>query len=50
MQQQRKGLKQPYYRNINTLNLCRPVLFSGNNQSEYVAEVESVQATILSEY
>jgi len=30
-------IKQRYYRNINTLRLCRPVLLSGNLQSEHVA-------------
>ena len=35
--------KQRYYRKINTLNLCRPVLLSGNVQSEHVAEVEMVK-------
>ena len=37
MSQQCKGLKQRYYRNTNTLSLCRPVLLSGNVQSDYVA-------------
>jgi len=32
--------KQRYYRNLNTLRLCRPVLLSGNVQSEHVAAVE----------
>jgi len=36
-----------YYRNINTLRICRPVLLSGNVQSEHVAAGESVQTTIL---
>ena len=30
--------KQRYYRNINTLSLCRPVLLSGKVQSDNVAE------------
>jgi len=30
-------LKQRYYRNINNLSLCRPVLLSGNDQSEHIA-------------
>jgi len=37
MSQQWKSFKQRYYRNINTLSLCRPVLLSGNLQSENVA-------------
>jgi len=37
MSQQCKGLKQRYYRNTNTLSLCRPVILSGNFQSEHVA-------------
>jgi len=41
--------KQRYYPNINTLSLCRPVLLSGNVQSEYVDAVESFQTTILLE-
>jgi len=41
--------KQRYYRNINLLSLCRPVLLSGNVQSEHVAVGESFQTTILSE-
>ena len=35
--------KQRYYRKINTLSLCSPVLLSGNVQSEHVAEVENIQ-------
>jgi len=37
MLQQGKISKQRYYRNINTLSLCRPVLLSGNAQSEHAA-------------
>jgi len=37
MSQQGNGLKQLYYRNLNTLNLCRPLLLSGNVQTEHVA-------------
>ena len=37
MSQQWKGFKQRYYRNINSLRLCRPVLLSGSVQSEHVA-------------
>jgi len=47
MSQQGKWFKQRYYRNINTLSFCRPVLLSGNLQSEHVATVEKVQTTIL---
>ena len=36
MSQQWKWYKQRYYRNINTLSLCRPGLLSGTNQSEHV--------------
>ena len=35
--------KQRYYRNIYTLTLCRPVLLSGNVQSEHVAAGEMVK-------
>jgi len=41
--------KQLYYRNINNLRLFRPVLLSGNVQSEHVAAGEKFQTTILSE-
>jgi len=37
MSQKWKVLKQRYYRNFNTLSLCRPVPVSGNVQSEHVA-------------
>ena len=37
MSHQGKENKQRYYRNINTLSPCRPVLLSGNFQSEHVA-------------
>jgi len=50
MSQQGKGFKQRYYRNINTLGLCRPVLRSGTVQYESVAAGEMVQTTILSEH
>jgi len=50
MSQQWKGYKQRYYRNLNNLNLCMPVLLSGNIQSEHVAAVESVQTKILLEF
>ena len=49
MSQQGKLFKQRYYRNINTLSLSRPVLLSGNIQSEHIAAGESVQTTILFE-
>jgi len=49
MSQQGNGFKQRYYRNFNTLSLCRPVLLSGNVQSEHVAAREIVQTKILSE-
>jgi len=48
MSQQGKAFKQRYYLNLNTLSLCRPVLHSGNVQSEHVAAGKSVQITILS--
>jgi len=41
--------KQRYYRNLNTLILCRPVLLSGILQSEHVAAGEIFQTMILSE-
>jgi len=50
MSQKLKELKQRYYRKFNTLSLYRPVLLSGNVQSEQVAAGESVQTTILSEH
>ena len=36
MSQKGKCFNQRYYRNINTLSLCRPGLLSGTNQSEHV--------------
>jgi len=48
MPQQGKVFKQRYYRNMNTLSLCRPVLLSGNAKSKHVAAGESVQTTMLS--
>jgi len=50
MLQQWNVIEQRYYQIINTLSLYRPVLLSGNVQSEQVAAVESVQTTILSEH
>jgi len=50
MSQQGIGVKQRYYGNINNLSLCRPVLLSGNFQSEHVAARERVQSTILWEH
>jgi len=49
MLQQWKGIKERYYRNVNNLSLCRPVLLLGNVQSDHVAAVEIVQTTLLSE-
>jgi len=49
MSQQGKWFKQRYYRNLNTLSLCSPVLLSGNIQPEHVEAVENIQTTILSE-
>jgi len=43
MSQQGNGFKQRYYQNLKTLNLCSPVLLSGNVQSEHVAAGEIVQ-------
>jgi len=48
--QQGSGFKQRYYRNLNTLSFCRPVLLLGNVLSENVAAGESFQTTILSEH
>jgi len=49
MLEQWKNFKQRYYRNIKNLSLCRPVLHSGNAQSEHVAALENVQTTVLLE-
>jgi len=40
MSQQWIWFKQRYYRNINTISFCRPVLLSGNFESEHVAAGE----------
>jgi len=50
MSQKGKINKQRFYRNINNLSQCRPVLLSANVQSEHVAAEESVQTRILSEH
>jgi len=50
MSQQGKKFIQRYYRNINKLKLCRPLLLSGNVQSEHVAGGNGVQKIILSEH
>jgi len=50
MSQESNGFKKRYYRYINILSLCRPVLLSGNVQSEHVAEFERVETTILLEH
>ena len=42
--------KQRYYRNINTLRLCRPWLLSGNVQYEHVAALQNIQTGILPEH
>jgi len=39
-----------YYWNINTLSLCRPMLLTGNFQSDHVAAEEVFQTLILSEH
>ena len=49
MLDQGKVFRQRYYRNLNNLRLCRPVLLSGNFQFEHVAAGEIVQTAILSE-
>jgi len=49
MSQQGYVFKQRYYRKINTFIVCRPVLLSGNFQSEHVAAGESVRTTLVSE-
>jgi len=49
MSQQGKGFKQRYYRNLNNLKLCRPVLLSGNVQFAHVAAGDIVQIKILSD-
>jgi len=43
MSQQGRLFKHRYYRDINNLSQCSPVLLSGNVQSEYVAAGEVVQ-------
>ena len=43
MSQQGKWFKQRYYRNINSSSICRPVLLSGNLQSEKFAAGEAFQ-------
>ena len=48
MSQQRKVFKQRYYRKVNILSYRRPVLLSGNIQSEHVAAGEIDQTKILS--
>jgi len=40
MSQQGKVFRQQYYRNLNTLRLCRPVLLSGNFESVHVGAGE----------
>jgi len=50
MSQQGKRFKQRDYRNIYNLILCRPVLLSGNIQSEHFAAGERFHTTILSEH
>jgi len=40
---------QRYYRNFNTLNLCWPVLHSGNDQCEHVAGGVNFHKKLLSE-
>jgi len=49
MSQQGKCSNKRYYRNLNTLKLRRPVLLSGNFESEHVAAGEIVQTTIISD-
>jgi len=43
MSQQGKVFKERYYRNINSLKLCTPLLISRNVQSEHVSTGEGVQ-------
>jgi len=50
MSRKGKCFIQGYYRKINNLSLCRPVLLSGNVQSEHVAAGETFQTTILLEH
>jgi len=47
MPQQGKGFKQGYYQNMNTISHSRPVLLSGNVQSEHVAEGKSSNNDII---
>jgi len=41
--------KHAYYRNINTLRHCMPVLLTGNDQFEHVAGGKVFKQNILSE-
>jgi len=41
--------KQRYYRNFNTLRLCRAGLLSGNVQCEPIAAREKIQTKILTD-
>jgi len=50
MSQQGKLFKQRYYWNLNNLRTSRPVLLSGNVQSEHVEAGEIVQTSVLSEH
>jgi len=45
-----EDFKQRYYRIINTLSFCSPVLLSGNVQFEHVAAGEILHSTILSKH
>jgi len=47
MSHQWKLFKQRYYRNLNILILCRPVLLSGNVQSEHDATGEIEENDII---
>jgi len=47
MSQQGKDFKQRFDRNIHTLNHSRPVLLSGNIETEHVAAAEIIQTTML---
>jgi len=50
MLQQGKIFEQRFYRNLNTLGLCGPVILSRNTQSEHVAEGENFQTKLLMEH
>jgi len=47
MSERWKVFKQRFFHDINNLSICRPLLLSGNVESEDVAAGEIVETTIL---